>query len=563
MRVNSISRGDATVWRVGSVDVARVIGSISNLESRSGEWRGRFWYFEGRIFKRNSAQSPSDTEIISCLLYSPLDFCELFWGTYRIVVLDVERGELCALSDPCGQSPIYLHVDRGGTWHLCSEMDDFVTSGNISLTVNFEYLHRYLCFEKIDPKATGWQEIECLPAGHLLKIKKHGGSSAVPMWRPEFVKPREQALDPIDTLQFVVEALLHGREKIYLELSGGVESTAIAVALARSGMGEKVIAVTYNDPSMTASDEAEIAGTVANKLKIRHQVYSLNEILPFSPFSKPPLVSRPSLLLAQLSQLHNQAYVGQIDGDTSVVNGHGGDALFLAPPPLGAPIEALMRLRLGRAMTSAFDLAIYYRTSLISILAHNLRVLCNGSMSCSTVNTENRAIRPLSTLNHAFRDTSMLASKLRLRPARLQQIHQFIATLDETLVSLFPLKGRSIFPFLSQPIVELALSINPEELFSGYFDRKLVRNSIYRVSDLGTVWRMGKGDTTRNSLNGVYKHRDHIRDVCLNGRLVAAGIVNRAVMEHQINRALRGCHDPLKEITSVFCAEVFIEGGVR
>ncbi|WP_161783267.1 asparagine synthase-related protein [Burkholderia sp. A1] len=440
-------------------------------------------------------------------------------------------------------------------------MEDFVEVGNLSLSADYAYLHRCLCDGANDAESTGWLGISCLSAGRLLKVGRNNDGGSVLVWKPRLTPPCEPAGDPIAILQLAVEAFLRPRSRICLELSGGVESTAIAIALARSGMADRAIAVTYNDSSMAASDEASCSRAVANKLGIRHEVHSLTEVLPFAPFPSPPLVCRPSNLLAQLSQFEHQARVGGIDSDTTVVNGHGGDTLFLAPPPLAAPIDAAVRLRLKRALTSTLDLAIYYRTSIFSILEYNWLHRRAGGSRYSGGGDAESSVMPLPPLS--MRDApgdSLPALSPRNQPAKRQQLHQFSRMLEETVVSLFPPGRRSFYPFLSQPMVELALSARPEDLFCGYFDRKLIRDSIFRASGLDTVWNVGKGDTTHNSLCGIARHRDHVRDLCLNGRLASEGIVNKQVMERQINRAIRGCHDPLRDVTSVFSIEMFLQG---
>ncbi|VWC37756.1 asparagine synthase-related protein [Burkholderia lata] len=554
------SSPESVFWKFDSLVVAKVIGPKSDSSARWGVWKGVYWYMEGDIFERNSTRMASDVEVIACLVKSTHSVSDLFWGIYRFAAFDSDRGDLYVMGDPCGQSPVYFHLDRGGTWHVCSELEDFVNVGNISLNADYAYLHQCLWNSANDPESTGWLGISCLPAGRLLKVGKNNDGGSVLVWRPRLTPLRKTGGDPIATLQLAVEAFLRQRSKTCLELSGGVESTAIAIALARSGMADRAIAVTYNDSSMAASDEASCSRIVANRLGIRHEVHSLTEVLPFAPFSNPPLVCRPSNLLAQLSQFEHQAQVVGIDANTTVVNGHGGDTLFLAPPPLSAPIDAAVRLRLKRAVTSTLDLAIYYRTSIFSILEYNWRHRRAGGSAYFRGDVEN-CIFPISPLS--MRDApcdSFIELSPNNQPAKRQQVLQFIRMLDETVVSLFPPGGRSFYPFLSQPMVELALSARPEDLFSGYFDRTFIRDSIFRASGLNTVWKVGKGDTTHNSLCGIARHRDHVRDLCLNGHLVKEGIVNKQVMERQINRSIRGCHGPLRDVASVFSAEIFLQG---
>ncbi len=69
---------------------------------------------------------------------------------------------------------------------------------------------------------------------------------------------------------------LKGLGSALVALSGGVDSSVVA-ALAFEALQEKAIAVTFNSPLMVP-EEIEDARAVAMKIRIRHQVQTLNEL---------------------------------------------------------------------------------------------------------------------------------------------------------------------------------------------------------------------------------------------------------------------------------------------
>lgn len=51
-----------------------------------------------------------------------------------------------------------------------------------------------------------------------------------------------------------------------------------------------------------------------------------------------------------------------------MLNGHGGDAMFLSPPPFGTPIDLFSDFKIFKSIRTIFDLAIFYRLPIIDIL---------------------------------------------------------------------------------------------------------------------------------------------------------------------------------------------------
>ncbi|WP_422110684.1 asparagine synthase-related protein [Burkholderia multivorans] len=90
------------------------------------------------------------------------------------------------------------------------------------------------------------------------------------MWSPN-VRPRRSVdRNPIEILSTVLRSLIEPSRPAVLELSGGLESTALAIAAHRAGLSEQITAVTHFDPDRASSNEVSVARAVAEKCRLRH-----------------------------------------------------------------------------------------------------------------------------------------------------------------------------------------------------------------------------------------------------------------------------------------------------
>ncbi|HEV3106667.1 MAG TPA: asparagine synthase-related protein, partial [Trinickia sp.] len=366
--------------------------------------------------------------------------------------------------------------------------------------------------------------------------------------------------DPIEQLGNVLSATLSRESQIVLELSGGVESTALAIALHYRGLHKNVMAVTYYDPMRSSSNEVDVAAKVAAACGLKHETFPLLEQLPFAPTAAPPLVSRPSMDLCFLAHFDGLMKAGFMGGDITRVNGHGGDAVFLAPPPFGAPLDALSKFRVIRAITALRDLAFTYRIPFWLVI-HELLRDASRYLSGYVGQRASPSIVPTQTpVPTGLYDDILCLKSLKLKPARRCQIATIGATIEETANYLNAFGKPEFRPFLSQPMVEWALRAHPEDFYSGYMNRLPIRQSAYGVKPLSNLWRTDKGDTTHSTLLGLLKHKHHVMEVCLEGRCVADGYLERAEMEKLLRRAMLGHAVGLPEITRVFSIEMFLRG---
>ena len=549
-------------WRTASRYLARfkLSSQATNPTLIFGENSIALWCIAGRVLCRDSGEAAPLGNFVATFLRDISEVAAQFWGHFAAIVFDRRNSTFIVLCDSCGQFPIYYSLDRSGDLHIASDVNDLPSIEQGHAKPNNSYLHCYLAHGYGNADETGIENVSLLPPGMFLTYQQ-GSISLSRMWAPNVRRRRSTDHNPIAILSTVLHSLIEPDRPAVLELSGGLESTALAIAAHRAGLSEQITAVTHFDPDRASSNEVSVARIVAEKCRLRHETYPLLSQLPFAPAHEVPLTARPSTQLCFLAQTANLAHAGVPGRDDTLINGHGGDALFLGPPPFGVPVDAMAKLRFVRAITALRDLAIYYRIPIWAALKrskHDARQYFRGglgqSADPSVVHGCPRAMPA------GLYDDLLTNWRLLVQPGRRYQMAALAATLDETAVQVRPTIRRPILPFLAQPMVELALGASLEDLFTGYHNRLIVRQAAFDSSNLPNLWRTDKGDTTHSALQGLYVHYDHVREVCLDGFCVAERMVRRDGLEKLLKRAADGFPVGLAEITRIYATETFVRG---
>ncbi|KVZ43015.1 hypothetical protein WL18_16965 [Burkholderia ubonensis] len=171
----------------------------------------------------------------------------------------------------------------------------------------------------------------------------------------------------------------------------------------------------------------------------------------FTPVERVPAVAIPATKLCFLAHANGLAESGFPGDGGLMLNGHGGDALYLAQPPFGVLVDAASSLRFGRVWSAARDLAIHYRVPVWAVLAQ-ARAEVSRHLGEPAVQPALEAVvppgapRPMTDLNGDI----MRRLLLRLKPARRYQIAATSAIIDDALVQTA--NARPVMPFPTNPL---------------------------------------------------------------------------------------------------------------
>lgn len=323
-----------------------------------------------------------------------------------------------------GPNVFYVHVTSSG-FSIWTSLTSLLQSKKPAL--NPDFLRHHLRFGETATHSTAWRDIYQLIPGAILSLGAGVCSWRFEPWARE-ERDSETAGHPGTLLENVLSA---SPGAVVLELSGGVDSTAIAYSL--SGRSD-VEAITWADPDAPDASDVGHARRIAGKLGFEHRVAPVSpEALFVIPEQFEP--DRPSVSLFMMAE--RDRFVRDVIGnraDVVVVNGHGGDHIFLDPP---SPIPMLDLLACGR-----FREALHYYRALVEF--HGAGVLA-----------------PL-RYRHVGRGIGR--ASLSLGPGK--RLHRRLirqACYENAIWSRLGTPYKVIHPFTCPSMLNYALSIKPHE----------------------------------------------------------------------------------------------------
>lgn len=234
-------------------------GEIYNYPALRAELEGR-----GHRFR-----SHSDNEAVLHAYAEWGDACvDHLEGMFAFVLWDGRRGRLLAARDRVGIKPLYYAPAAGGVL-LASEASALARLMERRPEPDPEALAYVMTLGYVPSPGSVWRGVRKLEAGHALTWSPAEGVGTRCYWEP----PREmgsgadaeQAWD--DRFEGVLREHLMADVPVGLFLSGGLDSSAVALGL--RNLGQKVDTLTVGFPD-APSDEVAIAADTARHLGLGH-----------------------------------------------------------------------------------------------------------------------------------------------------------------------------------------------------------------------------------------------------------------------------------------------------
>lgn len=261
------------------------------------------------------------------LLSQRPDWSELD-GAFAFAFWDERTKTLTLGRDPFGVRSLY-YVEHGGCFYFASELKQLLALPALPAELDFAALHKYLTFSFVPGEAVPIRGVRRLLPGHLLELRD-GKLQTAPYFRlqeqiDEALRERKPAVKRIRELaERATARRLHGEPEVGLFLSGGLDSSSVAVWLKDQGADVHAFSLDFGAESV----EREQAGRVARELGLRQSwvrvdaasIASVFEDVVHKldlPFGDP--VTAPQYLLGRAAR---EAGLG------AVFNGEGGDQLF-------------------------------------------------------------------------------------------------------------------------------------------------------------------------------------------------------------------------------------------
>ena len=339
LRVIDLATGDQPIYNEDESVVIVLNGEIYNYrELREGlERRGHRFRTQG------------DTEVIVHLYEELADRCvEPLRGMFAFALWDREARRLLLARDRIGKKPLFYAQDGATLW-FASEPRAILADPQAPRGVDYDAIDCFLEFSYVPDPLSAFAGLQKLPPAHTMTWQ---GTPAEPRryWKldrslpPETDDEREWPELIRDRLVEATRLRLRSDVPVGAFLSGGVDSSAIVAAMARTSAGRiRTFSIGFD---VGEYDETHHARTVAEMYDTDHEEIRVEpravELLPRlvwhygEPFADPSAV--PSFYLAEATRRHV----------TVALSGDGGDESFAGYERYAVHDVAHRLRRLGR-----------------------------------------------------------------------------------------------------------------------------------------------------------------------------------------------------------------------
>jgi asparagine synthase (glutamine-hydrolysing) len=273
----------------------------------------------------------SDTEtILAAYLRWGDDAWTRLDGMYAVAVWDKLERSLVLARDPIGIKPLFVTEQKGGL-AFASEIGGLRDLPEHRFELDGDGVDDFFCFGHTLPPRTIFKAVQPLEPGRLLRIGAKGKAQVRRFWEPRIqvhTGLSEQAWVEETRSRLVGSVNKHMLSDVPVGafLSGGVDSSAVAAAMARTSSAP-FKAFTIGFPG-SARDETAAAARIANHLGIEHIVLPMQpqtaaDVLPAvqAAFDEPSAATSavPLWYLSRTAAQHVKV----------VLCGEGGDEVFL------------------------------------------------------------------------------------------------------------------------------------------------------------------------------------------------------------------------------------------
>lgn len=254
-------------------------------------------------------------------------------GTWAVAIYDFKRREVLLCRDRLGKKPLYIYNDHHALY-FASEMKAILRVVNKPSRVNERAVFDYLMNGCRDlNNSTFYEDIISLPPATLLRVKSKTEAQYSKFWELpsrnaayQTATPNEVAQELRGLLEDAVKIRLRADLKIGIELSGGLDSSAVA-AMAKQSHPSPLTCFTVEFPQEEYNEE-RYARQVASHLGMDYRViqspdrWFWSDAEEFVALHEEPFHS---------PNLHTQQAVWRLMQDAGIqviLYGAGGDELF-------------------------------------------------------------------------------------------------------------------------------------------------------------------------------------------------------------------------------------------
>ena len=456
-------------------------------------------------------------------------FVERFWGAYLLLA---SRGQdHVALRDPSGGVTAY-HRRFEPLDVYASDAELLAATGPLEPDPSF--LRHWLAYPALRTGLTGVRGVREIVPGSAHARVGHEERITLP-WDPWDHAAPDRAIRRFeDGAEALREAVLHAVPRLLgdsagtvVQLSGGLDSSIVAAALARTGRPFRAVTFATVTPD---GDERGYARAVA-----RHCGIALAELVEerVAPnFAEiPPLALRPppNALLRRLRRV--MANHLALTGSDLAVDGAGGDNVFCALTTSSPSLDALRREGPGAGFRALQDLARLHGTTLWAAA----RAAGRRARRARAAWPRDDAFLAANAALPSSADHPWLRDVTAVDRGTLEHI-QSIAGIYHFLTDPTPGEIAVLHPLLAQPILEVCLRIPSWLWIRGGRDRSVARQAFRGLLPDSILARRTKGSLVSMFMTGYMGQRAVLEGLLLEGKLSQTGLLDGEAIRDYLRR---------------------------
>ncbi len=249
-------------------------------------------------------------------------------GAFAFAHWDIAERVLTLGRDPFGVRSLY-YLEHRGTFYFATELKQLLVIPGLAVEVDFAAIHKYLTFSFVPGEGVPIKGVRRLLPGHTLRLAQ--GRTEVARYF-QLVEHIDDQLRDVKNAVRAVRQLgreatarrLYGEERVGLFLSGGLDSSSVAVWLKECGADVRAFSLDFGTRSVESDEAEHVAKTLGFEQTwvsvTGERIASVFDDVVYRldlPFGDP--VTAPQFLLGQAARAADL---------TAVFNGEGGDQLF-------------------------------------------------------------------------------------------------------------------------------------------------------------------------------------------------------------------------------------------
>ncbi len=441
-------------------------------------------------------------------------------GEFAFVVHDPESQQTVLCRDRIGIHQLYYYFAPNNRLVFSSDLGLLMQLPSVPRIPNDLFIARHLVLHDGDQGDTAFGGVHRVPPSHSLRF------SASRMTARRYWSLEDSPTIGLPTTDDYVAAFRHeferavqsrvgGTSVVGCALSGGLDSSAVAVALARTlpDSRGRLKVFSYGFPETPSSDESPSIRATVERLNLDSRLIAADEVNPFE-FEPTPVEPLPfSNLFLHATLLRQARSAGVTDffdgfgGDQCISNGElrlvelasGGDYRGFVRESsrlanrTGRRPARIMLAALRRTLSSSLPIRVHrllrgeHRIDTLGVLSQSLRCRCGSALERDL----NSLVRPRNARDSHIADLSTT-------------VESYVTGFVEPFAARFGM--RIHFPFLDVGLLQFAVGLPTHLKMQNGWTRYATRCIYHRELPPQVVWAPTKSDLTEQLRRKVLRH---------------------------------------------------------